>query len=660
MYIKNRGITNLTRESLPPTLTSLLSYGLSFIPTPYLLSRDDIFQQALSNFFRLLKIRFFFDVHNNQSPEPVATNAIYHNLRLKSTFSPHVTYKPLLDYISKTTEDFNSIFLRTRYRYNLSRSELTAMRAFLRYPTVLLRPNDKNTGVSLIYRTDYVNAVEQQLHDPLTYREQPLDNPATQRVISCITSMTSRSYSMFPAKVKQFISQHFGNSSTIRPCPFHCLPKTHKLDMTQSLEQILRKLTYRPITAAVSYFTTPLSIWLDKLLQPLVQQLDTTVKDTKTFINTIETFVVPPTFRDSCTLITADITSLYTRIPTDDGLQRMRHFLLRPKTSQYLLSLFNTMKLESIIDIMITAFDIVLRNNYVEFNGRTYLQINGTAMGQACAVVYAVIFVYEVEQDFIHTALRNKLVIFYGRYIDDIFALALNKSAGQRFINRLNQLHPALEFTANVSTTEAEFLDTVVFKGTRFRTTGTFDLRVHQKITNRYLYIPSNSFHTISTQRGWIRGELIRYIRGHSSRDDYIALKRTFFERLRARGHHPRFLCDITNTVSYSDRPALLRPQEINPQSPDSSLNLIPYHHPSITNTQVKSALLRHWYLISQDDVLRDLFPTKPQVTYRRTRSMSEWLTRSRYTGVPSSDDSHSINGGLSSLQTREEANPNL
>ena len=200
-----------------------------------------------------------------------------------------------------------------------------------------------------------------------------------------------------------------------------------------------------------------------------------------------------------------------------------------------------------------------------------------------------------------------------------------------------------MEFSVSESTQTIDFLDTVVYKGTRFHSTGIFDLRVHQKITNRYLYIPSNSFHSISTQRGWIRGELIRYIRGHSSLSEYIQLKRKFFQRLCDRGHNSQFLMKVMNSIHYAERTKLLESTKekksetdfvtctTSTQNEQQVLPFIPLHHPATSHPQLKRALLKYWHMIENDDVLAPLFTSTPTIGYRRTKNLGEWVTRSRY-----------------------------
>ena len=55
-------------------------------------------------------------------------------------------------------------------------------------------------------------------------------------------------------------------------------------------------------------------------------------------------------------------------------------------------------------------------------------------------------------------------------YIHDIFSLwDITKPDIEAFIEQANLHHPTIEYTAETFDTETVFLDTVVFKGTRFK-----------------------------------------------------------------------------------------------------------------------------------------------------------------------------------------------
>jgi hypothetical protein len=155
-------------------------------------------------------------------------------------------------------------------------------------------------------------------------------------------------------------------------------------------------------------------------------------------------------------------------------------------------------------------------------------------------------------------AMRSVLHL-YRRFLDDVFAY-LERSAVAEFTRRMNALHPKLRFDFVTHPTEAAFLDLHIHKGSRFETSSIFDLSVHQKKMNLYLYIPFNSFHTDAMKRSFIQTELMRYIRNSSDLKEYGKLKEIFYQRLRDRGYPHSFLQPLFHSIFYADRHFFLWP----------------------------------------------------------------------------------------------------
>ena len=80
-------------------------------------------------------------------------------------------------------------------------------------------------------------------------------------------------------------------------------------------------------------------------------------------------------------------------------------------------------------------------------------------------------------------------------YIRDIFSLwNMSKPDIEAFIEPANLHHPTTEFTAETFDTETAFLDTVVYKGTRFKEKSILDAKTHFKQTETFLH----TFHFVS------------------------------------------------------------------------------------------------------------------------------------------------------------------
>ena len=82
--------------------------------------------------------------------------------------------------------------------------------------------------------------------------------------------------------------------------------------------------------------------------------------------------------------LTFDISSMYTNIDNDLGQEAIKYWLEK----------YPSTKARNIDDkFILQSLKIILEKNVFNFDGRKYLQIQGTAMGTKCAPVYATLVV---------------------------------------------------------------------------------------------------------------------------------------------------------------------------------------------------------------------------------------------------------------------------
>ena len=91
-------------------------------------------------------------------------------------------------------------------------------------------------------------------------------------------------------------------------------------------------------------------------------------------------------FPSNCSLLAADVESLYPSIDINRGLDALTAALKANNTDRDTRHFI----------VQLTRW--VLMNNVTEFNGKLYLQTRGTAMGTPCAVVFACIFMGTIER----------------------------------------------------------------------------------------------------------------------------------------------------------------------------------------------------------------------------------------------------------------------
>ena len=179
-------------------------------------------------------------------------------------------------------------------------------------------------------------------------------------------------------------------------------------------------------------------------MAPIIKTLPSYIKDSQHALKIFRYF----SFLGQNKLIfTMDITSLFTVIPSNEGLRALKHFFDH-----------RTVK-EPSSETLLRLAELVLTLNCFSFGGNYYKQTNGVAMGTKMGPSYANLFVGFIEHQFFSQYHGPKPQL-YGRYIDDcIGATSSTKEKLTQFITAVNSFHPALKYTWEISDTSLAFLD---------------------------------------------------------------------------------------------------------------------------------------------------------------------------------------------------------
>ena len=595
--IHDSPINNLSSRIFTPFQLRTLNLGLKFIPTPpssvvYRLYADS--KKEIAHYNRSLWLRDFFQ--NNQDDS-------YHPRMHITSVRQWIPDKNRISASTARYTQLTSELLRLHMpvtppsfplHRNLRKLQLNFLNDLKQDKNIIIKPADKNLGITIMDTRWYNIECEKQLSDDKFYIQVPhvpLDD-------ICLQLKEARKFvkRSLPLRHKTWIFQFLPppgkpfdfNSEYKKNIPkFYIIPKIHKTPISG-----------RPIVASHSWVLTPASIWLDIGLQPHVFRLPSVLRDTTSLIQRLNSLDLKA--HPNIIFLTADVTSLYTNIPNDLGITCTKDFL----------DTFNIPHKE----LMIQLLSLILHNNFFSFRDTFFHQVSGTAMGTPVAVCYANIFMYQMVDKILQ---QMPGVLFYGRYIDDIFCILANDTDSHSFINRLQSLHPSLHFTVSTSKHFAVFLDVYLYKGHRFHTDGFIDTSVYQKPLNRYLYIPYSSFHSKVQKTAFIKAELLRYIRISSSRLDFLKIRRLFYWRLRLRGYPKAFLLEIFDHLKYQDRSKHLI---LKPKIHDVPFVYKTWSTPLTRKLKIAKLLKRHASL------LRSLTNKPPIVAYRNTSNLRKTL----------------------------------
>ena len=145
-------------------------------------------------------------------------------------------------------------------------------------------------------------------------------------------------------------------------------------------------------------------------------------------------------------LVTADVVSLYPSLPHTPGLAALRN------------ALDNNREVKKVpTEELVKMTELVLKNNYIEFNESIKQQLSGTVIGKKFATPYGHIFIDKLETNFLKTQTLQPLVWF--RYIDFFFLWTHGEENLKRFLDNHNNYDPNIKFTHEYSNKEIPLTD---------------------------------------------------------------------------------------------------------------------------------------------------------------------------------------------------------
>jgi hypothetical protein len=450
--VKNSTVFTIGDVNLSSNQVEVLEKGLSFVPTievfpdPNLLeieSLADPINRLISNLKdRVSESGSSLVLKGLNQPKALELNFNYTTSLIKTVKDKHASIPPTI--------------------HNLNTQQLQVLRNLKINPSFIIKAVDKNLGIAVIDKEIYIRLVnEQHLNDISTYSKLNSDplNSTIQTINSTLTCLHDR-FSISSKALEQLKAKPDSSNGV-----FYILPKLHK-----------GKLESRPICANSNHPTKQISEYLHTTLLPTAKNsfsyLDNSYELTKLLKNVT---VTPGTI-----IITADIKSLYTRIPTTEGPR-----IVSSSTG-------NNIDKINTID---TLLSLVLNNNIFTFNDEYYKQINGTAMGTIMAPTYANCYLKSKEENGLKHWLQpdHPNLKIYKRYIDDILCIFDNTSNQlPRLLKDMKKAYSPLELTFKMGRTAVVYLDTEL---TLNDSTKTIDYEMHRKPSNNKTYTPADSNH---------------------------------------------------------------------------------------------------------------------------------------------------------------------
>jgi hypothetical protein len=351
---------------------------------------------------------------------------------------------------------------------------------------------------------------------------------------------------------------------------FYGIPKIHK-----------NPWAIRPIVPCHDWYTVNVGKAVDHLLQPLMIKLfPWVIQSSKQLLQILNPFMNKKV--SHLMFATGDVKSMYTNIPIQGIVLVLREIQHE----------FPSILPPNAFDQLVAAVIYVNMSCYFDYQGVTYWQKDGLAMGSPCAPVLANIYMgwYERKHRFVPTEL------VYVRYIDDILWIAdrSTNSLPTPLVRRVSA--PNLEVEWATSRDSISFLDVELY-----RKSNTVQTRIFRKNLNHFQYIPWSSSHPRHVLKGMTKGELIRFLRASSLQSNFEDARTMFWHHLRARGYPYEILKRWFTQVHWTSRGHFLSTKVKEQRDPPL---MLPSHYnliwDSVLVRRIQEAMMAVW---STDEV---------------------------------------------------------
>ena len=525
----------------------------------------------------------------------------------------------------ETFINVNEMSLNNTKTHNISNQNITegkrrALRNLSKDKSITIKPADKGGALVIQDTKDYVKEAHRQLDDIKTYRK--LDKDPTESFANVVNNqledMTNRSE--ITPKIRDILKIKEPKTPQI-----YFLPKIHKNTLPPP---------GRPIVSANSCPTENISAFVDLFLNPLVANSIHHVKDTTDFLNKIMKIGNVP---DNTIIGTLDVTSLYTNIPNNEGIQSISDILeeKRPDKNE-------NPKNKSLIELL----KIVLTKNNFQFNGQNYLQLGGTAMGTRVAPSYANLFMRKLEMKLLSNQQTKPTV--WLRYIDDIFFVwEHSEEKLLKWHKNLNDAHSTIKFTMDYSTKQISFLDTLV----KIDQSGNLYTDLFTKTTDSHSYLRYDSAHPPHCKKNLPYGQFLRLRRICSKPSDFLKHTKEMKTHFIERGYPKRVVDQSILRCKNLERNTLLEPKEKKDKEPEDNIFLVQTFRPcrnSLTDT-----IKKNWNILGKSKTTKNMYRSNLICSLKKPKCVRDYLVKARTNYDPNGDSKNP------NLNTNECKKPN-
>ena len=489
------GVFQPSDKNLLNIINTCISAGARYL-LPQKISRE-LLDDSFSDFCERLRWKLYWltkEFEGNSELRPYDPDYEYPHERTSSGFS--------IEYIESGLEKGRSFLekyqeevvpsLRDQQQGIADNVDSKTTLKWLKDNDYLVLPTDKNLGSSIVTREWFIQGTSKLLNDPTQYseisREEALRIFDSQRIrVESISGMAKDL--LAHEQLSKYLRSNIPEDLHDYQCPrFYGIPKIHK-----------NPVKMRPIAPCHLAMQNPAAKFASKVLKPVINHMLPYVihgsKDMAIKLSKIKLRESKQYF-----LVGADIVAFYPNMDVKATIEACANYY---KDSTPTPSIQERAMLRQ-------ALSVAFRDLIVQFKGKYFRQEKGIAMGVACSPDGANIFAAPFEEDFMNSDLAKTHIVFYGRFIDDLFFIVDARSPEHALEIcqnlKIGYGDTPLELTWEVSRISMPFLDMSIFIAPGNK----LGWRPFRKARNLLERIPYSSHHPLDVKRGTFQGEMTR------------------------------------------------------------------------------------------------------------------------------------------------------
>ena len=610
-------VTNYSKTTLSEEEESVLNKGLNFCPMRKKVNRTDI-EVSYQRYARSCRWREFWfsqDEGEDFVEEETPNINIFRSKEIKTNFPRnHPCPQRLQDHLTAVHSGMIGAKLNN-HQSNLTPGEwkaIDSLKLRQKNQEIIIKPNDKTGGCSVLDYTAYVQAMELKLAE--TFVDSIGNQKAKYEKVTVQDLETSLS------RVKDIVMEGlvcgFMTDSDAavmvpekpKPGRLYGLVKDHK-----PVNPVSGIPPLREVISGSGSNTEYISAFVDHHLKQEVKKLPSFIEDTPHLLRDIMESNSKGRLPPNAFPVSMDIVALYPSIPWKEGIEALEKASERRED--------RSVPTDYLMRLML----LVLCSNIFEFDGHLWLQKSGTAIGTRAAPTLANIFMGEWEADLLNRW-SGTPVQFYRRYIDDLFFIwSGTVDELEDFVSLANSLCKSIKVTVeyNKDTKAVNYLDMKIFiDGDGYIRT---DLYRKENTKNSYL-LPSSCHpgHVTKNIPFSLGYRLLRICWCEELLDERLA---ELAEVLEERGYRRRSIVDAFKRVKEIPRTKALERVHRDREVGDRVRFIVKYD-PRLPD--IPEILHSSWRFLVEDKRMQEVFPKPPIVCYQRVESLRDMLVKAR------------------------------